>query len=156
MAKKSSCDGSWVKLIYLGAEKQIASLAWRWRPSWPRVLSSQLFVPVFCAISLVVMKAKIEHVHRHNRGHMSQDLPLWGWCGWKMLNINCGQSPGSPWSVQETAVLASSLHTWMPCGSQSAVLNYLSNLPKAVSMQGTVSPVLGTQDFYPSFMKSYI
>lgn len=30
----------------------------------------------FCVTSLVEMKAKIDHIHRHNRGQVSQDLPL--------------------------------------------------------------------------------
>lgn len=92
--KKSSCDRSWVKARCLRAEKQIASLHLRWRPSWPSVLSSKPFVAVFCGISLVTVKITTGHVHRHNRGHVSQDLPLWQtplrmW----LKNTNCGESP---------------------------------------------------------------
>lgn len=58
-------------------------------------------------------------------------------------------------SLLETAVLASSLHTWMPCGSEGSwALNYLNNRFRPVSMQGTLSPVLFTQGFCASSLKS--
>lgn len=74
-------------------------------------LARSVFFSALCVTSLVAMKTKIDHIHRHNRGCVSLDLPLWqrplGM--WLKNTVGCRESPHFTSALLETAFCLHSL-----------------------------------------------